>query len=110
MEFPDSLTTIGSNAFTTWDEELEGYATIDNVHFVTTSTAAISYAESNNIPYSSTHNYNVAVSATGYAATCESTGLTDTYSCACGKVVTAAKEIPALGHSFSDYSSNGDAT
>ena len=96
VELPDSLTTIGSNAFTTWDEESEGYATIDNVYFVTTSTTAISYAESNNIPYSSTHNNNLTVSKAGYAATYESTGLTDTYSCACGKVVIAAEVIPKL--------------
>ena len=45
-----------------------------------------------------------AVTATGYAATCVQTGLTDGESCSvCGAVITAQQTIPALGHSWSEW-------
>ena len=47
----------------------------------------------------------------GYDATCEKAGLTDGTHCdACNTILTVQKEIPATGHSFTDYVSNGDAT
>ncbi len=45
------------------------------------------------------------------AATCTETGYTgDTYCLSCNQLVLAGNETSALGHSFTDYKENGDAT
>ena len=47
----------------------------------------------------------------GKAATCTETGLTDGKKCSvCGEILTAQEVIPALGHSFTNYVSDGNAT
>lgn len=47
----------------------------------------------------------------GKAATCTESGLTDGVKCAtCGEVITEQTEIPALGHKYTNYTSNNDAT
>ena len=97
---PDSVTSIGDSAFENCADDLVIMVCSD-------TSAGYSYAINNNI----TTQMHVLVTDAAVAATCTTAGKTEGSHCSvCKEIITAQKNIPAIGHKAGAWTTTKAAT